>query len=313
VVSFFFLFFFQNLPQRLSLSFTQVAGSVSSLRPHTALSIQFLHDASQADLELSSSAGQVEACRMSPRLSGACSPLTLPVFLQWDRLTFSRLTTIYIIFSLLHCLIQAALQISAFLINANAASFLFNIALQGNATTEFAVPAMSDNDIRLCKDVPVNYRDLSQCTVVWNGTASMNYLTGPGDVNNGQAAVNYDQAPPLVMSSVISSLAISASSSPSSLVSSSSPSASAVDLGAAVGAAAGLSILPSSAPAAVPTSASATVSSSVAPAKVITVVVVNSPTASPEPADNSLAALAAALDGSLHVLGPSIIHQFLER
>ena len=99
---------------------------------------------------------------------------------------------------------------------------------------------MSDSDIRLCKDVPDDYRDLSQCYVVWNGTADMNYLTGPGAVNNGQAAVNYDQAPPLAMSSVISSLAISASSFPSSLVSSPSPSASAVDLGAAAGAAAGL-------------------------------------------------------------------------
>lgn len=95
--------------------------------------------------------------------------------LFWERVTFSRLTTAYFIFSLVHCILQAALQIRAFTINANAATFLYGISVQANATDR-RIPALGADDLRLCDDIPKDFRDLSPCEVVWNGTAKSNYV-----------------------------------------------------------------------------------------------------------------------------------------
>ena len=58
---------------------------------------------------------------------------------QWDRLTFTRLTTIYFVFSVVHCFIQVVLQVQAFSINAQAANLLSDIVHQGNAKRGFDV------------------------------------------------------------------------------------------------------------------------------------------------------------------------------
>lgn len=92
-------------------------------------------------------------------------PLPSKLKLIWDRLTFSRLTTAYFVFSLVHCIIQLGLQIRAFTINDRASNFLYTIAAQAGTTG--GIPALSDNELRLCDDVA---HDLStaNCDVVWS-------------------------------------------------------------------------------------------------------------------------------------------------
>ncbi|KAG7099581.1 hypothetical protein E1B28_001411 [Marasmius oreades] len=99
-------------------------------------------------------------------------PLPAKLKLVWERITFSRLTTAYFVFSVLHCFIQLGLQINAFTVNANAAVFLESIVKQAGATGK-VVPALGNGDLRLCQTIA---HDLSidACEVVWSeqsGTA----------------------------------------------------------------------------------------------------------------------------------------------
>lgn len=75
----------------------------------------------------------------------------------------------------MHCTIQVGLQSRAFTINADAATFLYSISLQGNATDN-RVPALGNGDLRLCPDVPTDAKSLDACQVIWNGTAESNRL-----------------------------------------------------------------------------------------------------------------------------------------
>ncbi|KAJ6604213.1 hypothetical protein DFH09DRAFT_967420 [Mycena vulgaris] len=149
-------------------------------------------------------------------------PLPANAKLVWDRLTFSRLTTAYILFSLVHFTLQISLQIKAYSINTSAAALLYSIALQGNATNS-SFPALAGREIRMCAKVPtdLNTRD---CTVVWDGiTSNNNSVYHAYDNNNAAVAA----PPPVALSSsavAVSSVALSAASS---LPSSSAPGSSA--------------------------------------------------------------------------------------
>ncbi|KAK0208401.1 hypothetical protein DFS33DRAFT_1459194 [Desarmillaria ectypa] len=100
-------------------------------------------------------------------------PLPAKIKLLWDRLTFSRLTTTYFLFSLCHCIIQVALQVRVFTINADAAASLWSLAYQANSTSlnsSRAVPDLQPGYLRLCNDVPFDAN--SFCQVVWNATVA---------------------------------------------------------------------------------------------------------------------------------------------
>jgi hypothetical protein len=100
---------------------------------------------------------------------------------QWDRLTFSRLTTAYFAFSVVHCILQLSLQIWAFTINAKAASFLYNLALSGGAVNSSRVPDYKNNgELRLCGDVPAPGVD---CDVIWAPKAEED--RAPTDLGTG--------------------------------------------------------------------------------------------------------------------------------
>ncbi|KAI8995420.1 hypothetical protein BD414DRAFT_534588 [Trametes punicea] len=141
---------------------------------------------------------------------------------QWERITFSRLTKIYFIFSVLHCIIQVIFQVQAFVANAEAASFLYGLVQQGNATDPgFAV---YDGELRMCETVPRTL-DPSSCTVVWDGhtMANSSFVGGQND-----AAVS--SMLPIAASSTSSvSLSTSSPTSSASLALSSSVTAASVD------------------------------------------------------------------------------------
>lgn len=97
---------------------------------------------------------------------------------QWQRLTFSKLTTAYFVFSVIHCIIQASLQIRAFTINRDAANFLSSISVQANATDN-RIPVISNGNLSLCSQVPTHLNDYAGCQVIWNGTAKSNVVADP--------------------------------------------------------------------------------------------------------------------------------------
>ncbi|KAI0757276.1 hypothetical protein C8Q80DRAFT_1090727 [Daedaleopsis nitida] len=137
--------------------------------------------------------------------------------LFWDRVTFSRLTKIYFIFSVLHCIIQVVFQAQAFVSNADAAEFLNSLVVQGNATDPgFAV---YNGNLYMCEEVP-NVIDPSSCEVVWQGSSAKSVV----DEGYAAKASSNDQT----ASDASNPSAISVTSSTLSVVSpsTSSPAAS---------------------------------------------------------------------------------------
>jgi len=145
--------------------------------------------------------------------------------LQWNRISFSKLTIIYFCFSVAHFVIQLSLQIRAFTINADASNFLSKIVNEAH-TTNNSLPFLDGPILRMCSWVPSNLNvDVASCPVVWNGTAAAaNANTPLNPLNNIAALTSTDVSSTL--SSSISSSAYSASSTAS--LSSSIPTSSVV-------------------------------------------------------------------------------------
>jgi len=99
-------------------------------------------------------------------------PLSSKFQLFWERIAFSRVTKFYFAFSVLHCIIQLVFQVQAYLINAQAANFLYGVIEQGQAFDPgFAV--ISPDDLRFCDSVPDNL-STAACQVIWSLNASRN-------------------------------------------------------------------------------------------------------------------------------------------
>jgi len=92
-------------------------------------------------------------------------PLPSKIKLVWQRITLSKLTTIYFLFSIFHFAVQLVLQAQAFDINATAATVLFNIVKSGNQFIDgFMVD--DDNQFRVCESVPVTLSS-ADCLIVY--------------------------------------------------------------------------------------------------------------------------------------------------
>lgn len=136
-------------------------------------------------------------------------PLPAKAKLLWDRFTSSRLTKIYVLFSLIHFVLQITLQIQAYSINANAASLLFSIALQGNATNS-SFPTLAGPEIRMCANVPTDL-NTGNCTTVYDGIPNTN---------------NHEWSPLAATADRVLNSTVAATSSPLASASSATPSAS---------------------------------------------------------------------------------------
>ncbi|KAH8997468.1 hypothetical protein EDB92DRAFT_2061794 [Lactarius akahatsu] len=100
-------------------------------------------------------------------------PLPPNLKLVWDRVTASRIATIYFVFSILHCAVQVVFQVQAFSVNKQAADFLSGLIHTGDAALSgFFVLG---SQLHFCDHVP-NSLSTDSCRVVWNGT-----IGGTGD------------------------------------------------------------------------------------------------------------------------------------
>lgn len=116
------------------------------------------------------------------------------LFLQYSRITSSRLTTAFFILSLVHFILQVSFQAWAFQINSSAGAFLSDILTAGNFSPHevFAVlvPLSTDGksggELRLCnKDEMEAHEDIYECPVAWKGRI----VPGPN-------VTNYAAVPP---------------------------------------------------------------------------------------------------------------------
>jgi hypothetical protein len=101
-------------------------------------------------------------------------PINRSYIIQWDRITISKLTVAYFGFSFLHAILQLSLQIKAFTVNANAASFLNSIVIQGKATKN-SLPLLRGPSLYMCDSVSSDL-SLDGCHIVWNGTKGTNVV-----------------------------------------------------------------------------------------------------------------------------------------
>lgn len=149
------------------------------------------------------------------------SPLLAKPKLFWKRLTLSKLTICYFIFSVVHATIQVALQAKALSIDTQAVTFLSNIVQQGNITTN-GFMIYSGQDLRMCSSVPASLQ-ADSCSVIWDGTPvnDTEYWTSTG---NQMEAISGTTTPTsvrstsstLIFQSSMSSTSTSTSGSPTS-------------------------------------------------------------------------------------------------
>jgi len=159
------------------------------------------------------------------------SPIPGKARLLWNRITLSRLTTTYFIFSLVHCIIQVILQVQAYTINLAADDFLVSITDQGNASASNGFFVLQ-NDLLFCDQVP-NTLSTSSCQVIWGGgSISGNSISSSVNTSIDNVASDSSSTPtsaitstlfPTSTPSVVSSPATSISSTSKSTGTSATP------------------------------------------------------------------------------------------
>lgn len=86
----------------------------------------------------------------------------------WLRFTVSRLTLLYLIFSIAHFILQVSFQTQAMLANYGAANFLQRVLVANNATAR-SLPIQRNSALSLCTWVSSNLEtDVETCHVVWS-------------------------------------------------------------------------------------------------------------------------------------------------
>lgn len=85
------------------------------------------------------------------------------------RITLSKLTVCYFIFSLVHCIIQVGLQGHAFASNARAATFLWELVSKGDAKVEGVL--IFGDTLQVC-DTVEDALSRKSCQLVWDGSAT---------------------------------------------------------------------------------------------------------------------------------------------
>ncbi|KAH7915129.1 hypothetical protein BJ138DRAFT_201706 [Hygrophoropsis aurantiaca] len=159
-------------------------------------------------------------------------PIPAKIKLLWDRITLTRITTVYFTFSVIHCIIQVIFQIQAYSINVQAINFLSSITEQANTTDPDAFFVLG-SDLRLCEQVPTT-GGTSSCQVLWDGMPATNnsmvtsgIVQAEGDMVHASVPISsttVSMAPSITshISSTVSKASVATSSSTTSHASSSS-------------------------------------------------------------------------------------------
>ncbi|KAG8711492.1 hypothetical protein FRC08_015817, partial [Ceratobasidium sp. 394] len=107
-------------------------------------------------------------------------PVPAQVKLVYARLTVNKLTTIYFVVAIIHCMLQIVFQLAAHAINVNARHLVSHILIQARLTmdkfmfveTQRRPPPERTTDLTLtlCKGIPGQYglAGKSVCNVLWS-------------------------------------------------------------------------------------------------------------------------------------------------
>jgi hypothetical protein len=113
---------------------------------------------------------------------------------MWSRISFSRLTLIYFLFSIVHCMIQVCFQIRAYTINVKAYGVLTDIVTEAK-TFNNSLPILTDTHLHLCSWVPSSLdTDVSTCPIIWtDNSANPNFDSSAQTSNSAdnQLGANY--------------------------------------------------------------------------------------------------------------------------
>lgn len=140
--------------------------------------------------------------------------------LVYERITTSRLTILYVIFSVAYFAVQLSLQINGFMITSRAANFLSHVVEEGNATSPW-LPFQERSTIKLCRWVDSNLnKDTEDCRVVWSADNQ------EGAQNVLQEALATSALAPVTSSASPTTSASASSTIPSTVSSTASVSAS---------------------------------------------------------------------------------------
>jgi hypothetical protein len=106
--------------------------------------------------------------------------------LFWERITASRIATIYFAFTIFSCVAQVVFQAQAFSINAQADNFLSGLIRTGNLSLPPGFFVL-DSKLRFCDHVP-NSLSTKSCQIVWDGeidgTRNTTSASGSGSRTN---------------------------------------------------------------------------------------------------------------------------------
>ncbi|KAF8634420.1 hypothetical protein AX15_000871 [Amanita polypyramis BW_CC] len=99
----------------------------------------------------------------------------------WDRITFSRVTIIYLCFTVLYFMAQLALQGQALRINIHAVDNLTGL-ISNRTSLRNGLPVMQGSTLKICTWLPASLRtDDSACSVIWNDVAAARISSNSSD------------------------------------------------------------------------------------------------------------------------------------
>ncbi|EJD55308.1 hypothetical protein AURDEDRAFT_155545 [Auricularia subglabra TFB-10046 SS5] len=88
----------------------------------------------------------------------------MPLKLVWIRITSSKVTVTFFLLALVHCLVQIALEVFAFSINARALDLLQSVVHTANSNIQAnSIAIWNDRNLTVCEGVPSD----ETCQVVW--------------------------------------------------------------------------------------------------------------------------------------------------
>ncbi|CUA72470.1 Cation channel sperm-associated protein 2 [Rhizoctonia solani] len=137
-------------------------------------------------------------------------PLPQSLKLVWDRLTFSRITTIYFTIALIHCFIQVVLQIAALYVSKDAAHVLTSIAAIDPDTPAGYAVLSRNGPLRACTGMPGSTGSTG-CQMVWAGRVAP-------DAFGEYESYSYSQPPARTTATILTSSSPSSTARRTSIV-----------------------------------------------------------------------------------------------
>ena len=125
-------------------------------------------------------------------------------FFQWERITASRIASIYLVYSILNCVLQVVFQAQAFSINAQADTFLSGLINTGNLSLPRGFFVLDSTKLHFCDHVPKTINTES-CQIVWGGKigSKRNTTASPSGNRSTESVTSPTTAIPFTLTTTV--------------------------------------------------------------------------------------------------------------